>query len=76
MFGRPLSSIQRKASRLGLHKTKETIFIIDKMIINTVEYNSKKIGVITSGITYTYAKEALGDKASYQSPSMYNYHDL
>ena len=33
--------------------------------LNAVEYNSKKIGVITSGITYTYAKEALGEKASY-----------
>ncbi len=33
--------------------------------INTVEYNDKKIGVIAAGITYQYAKEALGDKASY-----------
>lgn len=33
--------------------------------INTVEYNSTDIGVITSGITYQYAKEALGDKASF-----------
>lgn len=33
--------------------------------INRVEYNSKKIGVITAGICYDYAKEALGDKASY-----------
>lgn len=33
--------------------------------INTVEWNDKKIGVITSGICYQYAKEALGDKASY-----------
>ncbi|MBR2876981.1 MAG: indolepyruvate ferredoxin oxidoreductase subunit alpha, partial [Clostridia bacterium] len=33
--------------------------------LNSVEWNSKKIGVITSGITYTYAKEALGDNASY-----------
>ena len=33
--------------------------------LNTVEYNSKKIGVITSGICYEYAKEALGDNASY-----------
>lgn len=33
--------------------------------LNTVEYNSKKIGVITSGACYQYAKEALGDKASY-----------
>ncbi len=27
--------------------------------------NDTKIGVITSGISYQYAKEALGDKASY-----------
>ena len=33
--------------------------------LNTVEYNSKKIGVITSGISYQYAKEALGKNASY-----------
>ena len=33
--------------------------------LNKVEYNSKKIGVITSGISYQYAKEALGNNASY-----------
>ncbi len=33
--------------------------------LNSVEYNDKKIGVITAGICYEYAKEALGDKASY-----------
>ena len=33
--------------------------------INKVEYHDTKIGVITSGICYQYAKEALGDKASY-----------
>lgn len=33
--------------------------------INTVEYNDKKIGIICAGISYQYAKEALGDKASY-----------
>ena len=33
--------------------------------INTVEYNSTEIGVITSGISYQYAKDALGEKASY-----------
>ncbi len=33
--------------------------------LNTVEYNSKKIGVIASGICYQYAKEALGENASY-----------
>jgi len=33
--------------------------------INTVEMNSTKIGVITAGICYEYAKEALGENASY-----------
>ena len=33
--------------------------------LNCVEYNSTKIGVITSGICYQYAKEALGEQASY-----------
>lgn len=38
--------------------------------INTVELsdnliNGKKVGVVAAGITYQYAKEALGDKASY-----------
>ena len=32
---------------------------------NTVEMNDTKIGVITSGIAYMYAKEALGENASY-----------
>lgn len=33
--------------------------------INTVEYYDKKIGVITAGNCYNYAKEALGENASY-----------
>lgn len=33
--------------------------------LNVVEYFSKKIGIITSGISYQYAKEALGNEASY-----------
>ena len=33
--------------------------------LNTVELNKKKIGVITSGIAYMYAKEALGDNVDY-----------
>jgi indolepyruvate ferredoxin oxidoreductase alpha subunit len=33
--------------------------------LNNIEYNDKKIGVITSGICYQYAREALGDTASY-----------
>ncbi len=33
--------------------------------VNTVEDNNSKIGVITAGISYQYAKEALGDKVNY-----------
>lgn len=33
--------------------------------INKVEENGNKIGIISSGIAYLYAKEALGDKADY-----------
>lgn len=40
--------------------------------INAVEMNSDEIGVITSGICYQYAKEALGDKASYLKLGMVN----
>lgn len=33
--------------------------------LNRIEINNTDIGVITSGISYQYAKEALGDKVSY-----------
>lgn len=33
--------------------------------INKIEMNSTEIGVITSGAAYQYAREALGEKASY-----------
>ncbi len=33
--------------------------------LNSVEDNGSKIGVITSGISYVYAKEALGDTVNY-----------
>ena len=33
--------------------------------LNTIESNNSKIGVISAGIAYMYAKEALGDKVDY-----------
>ncbi len=33
--------------------------------LNTVEDNGAKIGIITAGIAYMYAKEALGDRANF-----------
>lgn len=33
--------------------------------LNYIEWNDKKIGVVSSGIAYEYAKEVFGEKASY-----------
>jgi len=33
--------------------------------LNRIEWNSKKIGIITAGVAYQYAKEVFGDTASY-----------
>ncbi len=40
--------------------------------LNTVEYNSKKIGVITSGISYQHSKDVFGADASYLKVGMLN----
>ena len=33
--------------------------------INSVEYNDRRIGIVCAGTSYLYAREALGDRASY-----------
>ncbi|MBQ6826123.1 MAG: indolepyruvate ferredoxin oxidoreductase subunit alpha [Clostridia bacterium] len=38
--------------------------LAENCIYNTVEYNSDEIGIITSGCSYLYVKEVLGNKAS------------
>ena len=53
-------------------RTLDLISYAETSGINTVEMNSTEIGVITSGICYQYAKEALGDKASYLKLGMVN----
>lgn len=40
--------------------------------LNRVEYNDTDIGIIAAGNCYLYAKEALGDKASYLKLGMVN----
>lgn len=37
----------------------------NKCSLNRVEWGDKKIGIITSGISYQHAKEVMGDNASY-----------
>jgi len=47
---------------------KQTAWCEDEAVksgLNRIEWGSKKIGVITSGACYQYAKEALGENASY-----------
>lgn len=40
--------------------------------LNTIELHDTKIGVIAAGITYQYAKEALGEQASYLKLGLIN----
>jgi indolepyruvate ferredoxin oxidoreductase alpha subunit len=46
-------------------RTKDLIDLSNASKYNYIEYNSKDIGIIASGIPYYYAKEVFGDKASY-----------
>lgn len=46
-------------------RTKKLIEYAESSPLNRTEINDTKIGVITSGIAYQYAKEALGDSVSY-----------
>ena len=46
-------------------RTKKLIALAEDCKFNTVENNGSEIGVITAGIAYQYAKEALGNKVNY-----------
>ena len=46
-------------------RTKKLVALAEDCKFNTVENNGSEIGVITAGIAYQYAKEALGDKVNY-----------
>ncbi len=53
-------------------RTKKLTAYAETSPLNKVEMNDAKIGVITAGIAYQYAKEALGNKASYLKLGMIN----
>lgn len=46
-------------------KLKELEKFSNETELNKIEWNDKKIGIVTSGIAYQYAKEAFGKEASY-----------
>ncbi|MCG8541081.1 MAG: indolepyruvate ferredoxin oxidoreductase subunit alpha [Clostridia bacterium] len=47
------------------HRLKELEEFSNRTELNKFEWNDKKIGIITSGVAYQYAKEVFGDKVSY-----------
>ena len=53
-------------------RTKKLTEFAETSPLNSVELNNTKIGVITSGVAYQYAREALGDGASYLKLGMVN----
>ena len=53
-------------------RTKKLIEFAESCEFNKIELNDTKIGVITSGISYMYAKEALGNSVSYLKLGMVN----
>ncbi len=55
-----------KRARLEVEKRLKALEeYANKSPLNKVEYNDKKIGVITASIAYQYAKEVFGEDASY-----------
>lgn len=66
----PQKYVMMPAMACGRHvfveeRTQRLIEFSETSTLNKVEINDTKIGVITSGIAYQYAKEALGDTVSY-----------
>ncbi len=45
-------------------RTEKLTDLAENCVYNTVEYNSDEIGIITSGCSYLYVKEVMGDSAS------------
>lgn len=44
---------------------------VEKSALNKIEYNSKKLGIICSGIVYQYVKEALPDASIFKIATIY-----
>ncbi len=66
----PAKNVMLPAFARGRHvvveeRTKKLVEFAEKTELNKIEMGDTKIGVITSGANYQYAKEALGDNASY-----------
>lgn len=63
-------NVMMPANAIGRHvvveeRMKALEDFAEKCELNTVEDNGSRIGVITSGVSYVYSKDALGDKVNY-----------
>lgn len=73
----PAKYVMMPSNAKGRHvvveeRTEKLIAYAETAAINKVENNGAKIGVITCGAAYQYAKEALGDRANYLKIGMTN----
>jgi len=73
----PSKYVMMPAAAKGRHvfveeRTKKLVEYAETSPLNRVEMNGRSIGIITAGIAYQYAKEALGDGASYLKLGMVN----
>lgn len=63
-------NVMMPANAIGRHvvveeRQKKLAAFAEETKLNSVEDNGSEVGVITSGVSYTYAKEALGNKVNY-----------
>ncbi len=63
-------NVMMPANAIGRHvvveeRQKKLEAFAEETKLNSVEDNGSEVGVITSGVSYTYAKEALGNKVNY-----------
>lgn len=63
-------NVMMPANAIGRHvvveeRQKKLEAFAEETKLNAVEDNGSEVGVITSGVSYTYAKEALGNKVNY-----------
>ncbi len=73
----PAKYVMMPSNAQGRHvvvekRTEKLIAYAENAVINKVEDNGAKIGVITCGAAYQYAKEALGNQANYLKIGMTN----
>lgn len=66
----PANAIKRHA--IVEERMRTLVEFAETTSLNQVEKNGAKIGVITAGIAYQYAKEGLGDKVDYLKLGMIN----